>query len=323
MTMRGMLRGATLATLSAAVALAVLPARADYPEPGREIRHVMPWGAGGGTDTAMRGFVGFLEKHVGTPVYTDNVTGGLGSVGWVTLKQAPPDGYTVGTLTYDILTVEFQGMAPVSWQDFELIATVTDHATALVTRADLWPDLESFVADAEARPGEIPVSNAGTGGVWHQHAVAMEKALGVELNHIPYESSAPQVTSLLGAETDAAVISLPPVLEHVRAGDLRVLAVMSAEPDPLVPDAPTFAELGYDVVYGSFRMLAAPPGTPEDVVRVLEQAAEAAFHDPEFQEWAERTAIGPRWMNREQSKAYLENMAPQIQALMTELGLVD
>lgn len=313
-----------LGSVAAGALMATVPAAVladSYPDPDREVRHIMPWGAGGGSDSAMRGFVEHMQTHLGVPIYTDNVTGGVGSVGWMTLKDSQPDGYTIGTLTYDILTVEFQGMAPVSWQDFELIGTVTEHATALVVRAEDFEDLDEFIAAAEADPGRLPTSNASTGGVWHQHAVAMEREIGIELNHVPYESAAPQVTSLLGGETDAAVISLPPVMEYVRSGEMRVLAVMADERVDLVPDVPTFTELGHDVVYGSFRSLAAPGGTPEEVLEVLEQAAADTFADPDFQQWAEEAAIGARWLNREETAAYLENLAPDIEALMSELDL--
>jgi tripartite-type tricarboxylate transporter receptor subunit TctC len=247
----------------------------------------------------------------------------VGSVGWMTLKGAPPDGYTIGTVSYDILTVEHQNMAPVSWQDFELIGMVTEHATALVVRAEDFESLDEFIAAAEAEPGRLPVSNASTGGVWHQHAVAMERELGIELNHVPYESAAPQVTALLGGETMAAVISLPPVMEYVRSGEMRVLAVMADERVDLVPDVPTFTELGHDVVYGSFRFLAAPPGTPIEIVQVLEQAMYDTFQDPEFIAWAEQGGVGHRWLDRDASIAYMEAISPVIGQLMVDLGLAD
>lgn len=311
------------AVLMAGAFMAAAPAAAQFPEPGREIRHVMPWGAGGGTDVVMRGFVERMQKHLGATIYTDNVTGGVGSVGWMTLKGAPADGYTIGTLTYDILTVEHQRMAPVSWQDFELIGMATEHATALVVRAADFETLDDFIAAAKADPGRVTVSNGSAGGVWHQHAVAMERELGIELNHVPYESAAPQVTSLLGGETMAAVISLPPVMQYVRSGEMRVLAVMATERADLVPDVPTFMELGHDVAYGSFRFLAAPGGTPIEIVRVLEKAMADTFQDPEFIAWAQQGGVGERWLNREDSIAYMEAVGPVIGQLMVDLGLAN
>jgi tripartite-type tricarboxylate transporter receptor subunit TctC len=151
----------------------------------------------------------------------------------------------------------------------------------------------------------------------------MEQEIGIELNHVPYESAAPQVTSLLGGETMAAVISLPPVMEYVRSGEMRVLAVMGDERVEMAPDVPTFVELGHDVVYGSFRLLAAPPGTPVEIVEVLEQAMYETFQDPEFLAWAEQAGIGERWLDREASIAYMAAIAPVIGQLMADLGLTD
>ena len=295
-------------------------AQATYPQANREVRHIMPWGAGGGTDTAGRGFMRFFEKHLGAPVITENIAGGLSSVGLLTVAGARPDGYTIGTMTYDVLTVEFQGLAPVSWEQFEVICMFTEHPSTLVVRGDTWEDLAAFQADALTRP--ILVGNVGTGGVWHQHAVAMERELGVELQHIPYEGGAgPQLSALLGNEVEALVTSLPAIRSYLEDGTLRVLAVMSAERNPMVADAPTFAELGYDVQYGSFRFVIAPPGTPGEITGRLEQACYDAWHDPEFQAWADTTVLGQVYLDSADSRTYLEILAPRIGQLMTDLGM--
>jgi tripartite-type tricarboxylate transporter receptor subunit TctC len=294
----------------------------DYPNPRKEIRHIIPWGAGGATDAAMRGYMQYVEKHLGIPVVTENIPGGLSSVGLIHVKTAAPDGYTIGTMTYDVLTLEFQGLAPVSWKDFELLGMVTEHPSALIASADRWKGLEDFRKAAMARPGSIKVGNVGTGGIWHQHAAAMEKALGIRLAHVPYEAgSGAQLAALLGGEVDATVSSLPAPLPYVKDGTLRVLGVMSAERDELVPDAPTFRELGYDIVYGGFRVVVAPKGTPQPIVARLERTLEKSWNDPEFLAWAEKAAIGARWRGREETRAYLTDLAEKVRLLMEELGL--
>jgi tripartite-type tricarboxylate transporter receptor subunit TctC len=85
-----------------------------YPDTSRELRHIIPWRAGGGTDAAMRGFMGYFERHLGVRVVTENVPGGLSSVGLTMVRSAPADGYTLGTMTYDALTVEVLGLAPLT-----------------------------------------------------------------------------------------------------------------------------------------------------------------------------------------------------------------
>ena len=312
------------AGLATIVLLAVLPKRtstAGYPDPDREVRHIIPWRAGGGTDAAMRGFAQFLEEHLGVPVITENISGGLSSVGLLTVNRSLPDGYTLGTMTYDVLTVGFLGLAPIGWSDFEPVCTVTDHPTAIIVRAEDYQDLEGFRADALARPGEIRTGNAGAQGVWHQHAVALENEMEIELHHVPYEASSGMLSAILGGEVDVVVSSLPAFISYLQEGTLRALAVMANERDPLVPDAPTFKEHGYDLEYGSFRVLVAPAGTPETVLSHLESVCRFAWEDPDFQAWAEMAAIGALWRDREQTKAYLATLAPKVGRLMEDLGM--
>lgn len=293
----------------------------EFPDPRRRVRHIIPWGAGGATDTAMRGFMQYFEKHLGIPVVTENIPGGLSAVGLLRLKTARPDGYTIGTLTYDVLTLSVQGLAPVGWKDFDLVGTVTEHPSALIVAADAFDSLEAF--QAAARSQRIKVGNVGSGGIWHQHASAMERALGISVVHIPYEAgSGAQLTALLGGEVDANVASLPASLPYVRDGTLRVLAVMAAERDALVPDVPTFEEEGYAIAYGGFRVLATPAGTPEAIRRELERALRAACEDEAFQAWADRAVIGVHFKDGAETEAYLEATAVKVEKLMEELELI-
>jgi tripartite-type tricarboxylate transporter receptor subunit TctC len=263
-----------------------------------------------------------VEQDLGIPVVTENIPGGLSSVGLIHVKTAPPDGYTIGTMTYDVLTLEFQGLAPVSWKDFEIVGMVTEHPSALIVSADRWESLEEFQKAALARPGNIKVGNVGTGGIWHQHAAAMEKAMNIKLSHVPYEAgSGAQLAALLGGEVDANVSSLPAPLPYVKDHTLRVLGVMASERDDLVPDAPTFRELGHDVVCGGFRVVVAPKGTPQPIVEHLERKLYETWNDPEFQSWAKKTAIGARWRGREETRTYLSDLAEKVRELMEELGL--
>ena len=306
------------------VIVAVLPKdtpTADYPDPRREVRHVIPWRAGGGTDAAMRGFAQYFEEHLGVPVITENISGGLSSVGLLTVKNAAPDGYTVGTMTYDVLTVGFLDLAPIDWSEFEPVCTVTDHPTAIIARTDEYGDLEALRAAAIARPGEIRTGNAGAQGVWHQHAVALENEMDIKLRHVPYEASSGLLSAILGGEVEVVVASLPAFRAYLQEGSLRALAVMASIRDPLVPDVPTFKEYGYGLEYGSFRALVAPMGIPASVLSHLEGVCRAAWEDPGFQEWAEEAAIGAVWRDREETRAYLVQLAPKVGRLMEDLGM--
>lgn len=288
----------------------------EFPAPGGRIQHIMPWPAGSGSDIAMRGFLRFVEDQLGSRIYTENIAGGLSARGLLRTQMASADGYTIGTMTYDVLTVEFFELVPVTWRDFDILGAITEHPSALISRADRWSNLPEFHSEAASRSVRLKVGNVGSGGVFHQHAAAMEKELGVDFLHVPYTSTSGQLSALLGREIDAIVASLPVVLPYVQEGSLRVLGVMASERHPLLPDAPTFLEGGLDVVYGSFRMLVVPKGVDEEVRSVLERAVFEASQDSTFQDWAARSAVGASWRGPEESRAYLEDLSPRVRTLI-------
>lgn len=294
----------------------------NYPDTSREIRHIVPWNAGSATDIAMRGFMRYLSQELGVTIFTDNIAGGISAIGLLHITRARPDGYTIGTMTYDVLTVEHFRLVPVSWTDFRILGLITSHPTAIVAPSARWVDFEAFRAEAASRPGRIKLGNAGTGGVWHQHALGMESELDLRFVHVPYSSSSAQLSAVLGGEVDAIAGSLPAVLPYVREGTLRVLAVMAPERDELLLDAPTFRELGYDVNYVSFRAVVAPKDIPDSVAVRLERAVHRAWLNPAFQEWATRAAIGAAWNDPEGTRNLLRTLAPRVQTLMRDI-LVD
>ena len=322
----------TLKRLTGAIAASLMlaaPALAqDYPS--KDIMHIMPWSAGGGTDTVMRTFMNHAEKSLGVGINTQNVTGAQSGVGTLRLMKSRPDGYTIGSLTWDsVITVPYYKLVP-GYDTAELayLGSVTVHPTALVVRADApWASLEEFVAAAKAEPGSLKISNVGTGGVWHLPALDFAAQAEIDVQHIPYpKGSGPQREALLSGETDAASTSISAAYAAVEAGQARVLGVMADERDPSFPDVPTFKEAGYDVVWGGFRLIATQAAVSEEHKAALEAGFAAVFDDPEFQKTAEETGMGAVWMNREQTATYIEASQAKAFELMdalVEQGLLD
>lgn len=292
-----------------------------YPE--KNITNIIPWSAGGGTDAAARGVMHYAEKHLNVTVVNENITGAQSGIGILRLMISRPDGYTIGLLTWDsVITVPYYELVPgYDLDKLDFICTLTEHSTALVVRNDSpWDNLEEFISDAKNRPGQISISNVGTGGVWHLPALDLADKLGIEVKHIPYpEGAGPQREALLSGETDSASISIAGVLPSLEAGEVRILAVMSEERDELLPNVPTFKELGYDVVWGSFRVIAVPKEVPEEIKDTLEGAFRAVFDDEEFVDWAAKTGLGAVWRNREDTNKYLRNIQKTAFELIDDL----
>ncbi len=321
--------GRTLAASAALIAGLGSSAMAeDYPK--KDIMHIMPWSAGGGTDTVMRTFMNYAEKQLGVGVNTQNVTGAQSGVGTLRLMKSRPDGYTIGTVTWDgAITVPYYKLVPgFDTGALSYLGTVTLHPTAIVVKTEApWQSLEEFVAAAQAAPGTLKVSNVGTGGVWHLPAIDFADKTGIDVQHVPYpKGSGPQRESLLSGETDAAAISISAAYAGIQAGQFRVLGIMSQERDPRFPDVPTMTELGYDVVWGSFRTIATQAAVDEQQRAALERAFAAVFEDPDFQKAAEETGMGAVWLNGADTAAYIEAAQQKAFALMDQLvaeGVLD
>lgn len=293
----------------------------DYPS--KDIMNIMPWSAGGGTDTVIRTFLKFAEVPLGVGVNTQNVTGAQSGVGTLKLMKSRPDGYTIGSLTWDsVITVPYYQLVPgYDTKELAYLGSVTVHPTAIVVKADSpWQTLEEFVQAAKDAPGTLKISNVGIGGVWHLPALDFAKQASIEVQHIPYpKGSGPQRESLLSGETDAASISISAAFAAIDSGQARVLAVMADERDPNFPDVPTFKETGYDVVWGGFRLLATQAKVDSEKQAVLEKAFAQVFASPEFQKADKETGMGAVWMNGKDTAAYVEAAQQKAFALMDQL----
>jgi tripartite-type tricarboxylate transporter receptor subunit TctC len=150
-------------------------------------------------------------------------------------------------------------------------------------RADSpWKTLQEFLDYAKKNPGMITVGNSGAGGGVHLIALAFEKAAVVKFNHIPFAGGGPSVTALLGGHIHAVSVSPPEGIAHVKAGKLRIIALFSAKRMEAFPNVPVVREQGVDFAMGQWRGLAAPKGTPPDIIKKLHDAFKQGMEDPAF-----------------------------------------
>jgi tripartite-type tricarboxylate transporter receptor subunit TctC len=267
---------ATLATAGL-----TLSAQAAYPE--RPVELVVPYTAGGGTDAVARAFADAVRKHLPQPVVVVNKTGAGGAIGLTEVMNARPDGAKIGVGTVEITMLPHLGVAKFGIEDFVPIAMLNVEPSAITVRADApWTTVEAFLADAKARPAQLRVGNSGTGAIWHIAAESLSEKAGVRFLHVPYAGANPAVADLLGGHIEAVTVSPPEVAQHVAAGKLRILAVMSAQRAPKFPQVPTLKERGVDVQISTWRGLVAPKATPEPVLTVLREAARKAVQEPAY-----------------------------------------
>src|SRR5699024_6545212 len=216
--------------------------------PKNQIEVIVPFAAGGASDLVSRTIAQEMENELGVPVVITNKTGGSGATGLHAIKDAKPDGYTIGYAPAELAMLEGLELAEISPDSFETLGQLMTIPAAITVSADApYDTLDEFIAYAKDHPGEVKIGNSGMGSIWHIAAAAFAQEVDVEVCHVPYDGAAPAVTALLGKHIDAVTVSPSEAISGINSGDLKVLAVMSQEPDVNVPDVPTMKDLGYDI----------------------------------------------------------------------------
>lgn len=306
----------SMLTLAAAVALSSLSgaALADYPE--RDIRVIVPWGAGGGTDGIVRKLTTIAEESFDVSMYAENIEGGVSATGIGQLMSSRPDGYTIGALTYDsLVTVPWQGMLPSYDIDkLKLIARVTSEPDAIVVDADSdYQSIHDLIEAAKADPGEIRVAIQNLGGRIHLAILQFQELTDTEFRIISYPGgAAPQKEAILSDEVDVALTSLGDFSNLLEDGTVRGLVEFSDTQNPTYPDVPTTAEEGIDLQIGSFIVFAAPADTPAEAIEALENAYKTAYDSDEFQEWVTNVGVTPNWLGTDEVTTWAEETAESL-----------
>lgn len=256
--------------------------------PSKPITLIVPFPPGGVADIVGRPFAEALSRELKTPVIIENKPGAGGGIGMGIVAKAKPDGYTLLLALSSISILpeadKVLGRAPLYQLDqFMPIARLTADPTVLAVRADSpWQTLQDFVADARKRPGAITYGSSGNYGTMHMPMEMLAQSANVKLLHVPFTGGGPAVVALLGGQVDALATGPSTVLQHVKAGKVRVLASWGDHRLASLPDVRTLSESGFDTVFFQWSALFAPAGTPEAIATRLRDAARVAAADPRF-----------------------------------------
>ena len=193
--------------------------------PNRPLTFIVPWGAGGGTDTTARYFAAMLEKELGQPVNVVNRTGGSGVVGHSAIAQAPADGYTIGMITVEITMMHWQGLTELNPTSYTPLALVNADPAGFTVRADSPCKSVKEVLDyAKANPGKLKASGTGQGGIWHLALAGLmndTKIPQTAMPWVPSNGAAPAMQDLVAGGVDVVTCSLPEARALIDAGKAR------------------------------------------------------------------------------------------------------
>lgn len=258
--------------------------------PAKPIVMIVPFPPGGLADLVARPVAESMSRELGQPVLIENKGGAGGGIGMALVAKAPADGYTVllalSSLTVipeaDVVLGRAQMFAPTSLRP---IARFTADPTVLAVRADApWKTVKDFVEDAKKRPGAINYGSSGNYGTMHVPMEILSQTAGVKMTHVPFTGAGPAVVALLGGQIDAVSSGPATVLQHVKAGKLRVLGHWGNGRLDALPDVPALKAAGYDAEYAQWSGLFVPSATPEPVAQRLRAAARVAAMDPKVKE---------------------------------------
>ncbi len=272
-----------LATLCLGL-VALGAAAQNFPE--RQVKFVVPYPPGGFNDTLARVSAEKLNKMWNQPVVVENRPGGNTTVGNVAVAKSPADGYTIliTPLPFSALPGLYGANLPYdALKDFTPLVWAGSTQNALVVRNELpVNNVRELLEYARKNPGKLNYGSTGSGSSNHLTMELLMKMTGVKMAHIPYKGSAPAVTAMIGGEIDALFDNVPNVLQHIKAGRMKVIGVSGLQRSFLLPDTPTVAEAGVpgfevNVWFG----MQVPAGTPKAVVDKLNRDIVTLLKDPD------------------------------------------
>ena len=263
---------------------AVSVARAAWPD--KTVTLVVPFPAGGSTDSIARYVQPKLQQKFGGTFVVDNKAGAGGTIGAAAVKRAAPDGYTIlvsslGPFVIGPHLLKNVGYDPL--KDFDYITVAVQAPNVLVVPANSpYKSLADLMAALKANPGKVTFASSGNGTSDHLTAELFWQRTGTKGVHVPYKGGAPVLNDLLGGQVDATFTNINILVPSIVAGKLRALATTGAKRSPQLPDVPTLDELGIKgVTVYSWQAFAAPKGTPADIRSKLQVAIAEALKDPE------------------------------------------
>jgi tripartite-type tricarboxylate transporter receptor subunit TctC len=298
----------------------IRPAHAAFPERGLTV--VVPYSAGGGSDISARLLAKDLEPLFGKPVTVENRAGGGGWVGWGSLAQSKPDGYTIGYINVPnifagYLDKQSGGTRKENLESFTpLINHVTDYNMWSVKPDSKFKTVKDVIDEAKKRPGTITLNGGGHGTDDHVAVLGIGANNGTSFQMVHFRGTPDGKTQVLGGNIEVYACNVSEGAEDVKAGLIRPLGVMSPARSKFMPNVPTFREQGINEVWSTSRGVAGPAGLPKDVETALIAALEKTISSPEHKAKAEALSLDPDVIKGDAYRKFLKDNEQATKKLM-------
>jgi putative tricarboxylic transport membrane protein len=298
------------------------PAQPGYPTKSIEV--VVPFAPGGGTDILMRTIVGIIDENKWSPqpINVNNRAGGSGAVGYTYLLNKKGDSHVVAGAAPTIVSAKFEGRLPGNHRDMTVLMIVAIDELMLSVKADSkYQSIEEFVKAAKERPGQLTVAGTGTNSEDHIFTYLFEKAAGIKVKYVPFQSGGECVTALMGGHVDAGVMNPNEIQAQIEAKKAKNLAVAARKRLKDAPELPTFAEKGYEFFWEQMRGVVGPAGMTPEAVRWWQDTLKKVVATEKWQtQYIKRNLLTPTdWVGEEANK-YLDGLNGKYEKALGDLG---
>ena len=293
---------------------------APFPQRGPlEVTVLFP--AGSSADVTARMLADGMSRHLGQRVLVVNRPGAGGAIGYKYVASQKADGYALVWNSNSISTTYHSGQLGFNYSAFDAVARVLSESVVLAVKSDApWRTLNDLIHDAKSKPKAVSIGHSGIGSHTHISLAALVSAAGVEMNEVPF-AAAQVVPSLVGGHVNAVVQFPGALAAPLKQNQIRLLVALTQNRDPAWPDVPTARELGVDVALDAWRGIAAPRGTPPQVIRQLENAIRLTVSSPEFVSQSEKLNVRPAFLPAEEFSALVSREDAELSRLMQQIGL--
>jgi tripartite-type tricarboxylate transporter receptor subunit TctC len=295
--------------------------------PAKPLTLIIPFPPGGSTDIVGRVAAEGLAQELGQPVVVDTRGGAGGAIGAKAIAEAAPDGYTIGLATVSTHVVNFivrgDALRYDPLRDFTLISQIAAVPNVVSVHPGVPArDMAEFLMFARRNPGKLNFGTPGNGSLGHLIGETFKYAAKVDMVHVPYKGAGPALNDALGGQVQVLFDNLPSSLPHIQAGKLRALAVAWNKRLAILPDVPTFAEVGLEIVNDpSWFGLVAPPRLPPDTTMRLHASLVKALQQPEVLKRLEAAAATPVGNTPEQFRKVVATAIDNSRRVAAEAGL--
>jgi len=276
--------------------------------PSRPVRIIVAVSAGGGVDTVTRIVADQVSRRLGQPFVVENKAGASGNIAADAVFRADPDGYTLLSAPPNVLATNAALFKKLNFDPaaFEPVAVMSRFPNTMVVRPDFPAStVQEAIAYFKANSGKLNYGSAGVGGTPHVTTELFMAVTGTRLTHVPYKGVAPALTDLMAGQVDLVFVELSTAFALHSSGRAKILAIAADKRAAVLPDVPTFTELGLPIVSYAWNAISAPPRTPASVTATLNKAVNEVLREPEVRAQFARLNIEPVGGTTEQMRDFV------------------